>query len=404
MTTTASTATEEKKQEPVPGTGHIGQTFLVGEHVYIRALETSDAKFATWWRDSPFPLSPDRVETIIKEDLPKGKRYALVIMRKSDDLPVGAIWAEYDDVGVTLTPHLGSVFGEYAKPWLREALTMIVPWMVDEQHRPVVHIELPSSESEAIAALEEIGSRVTARFREMLYLNRERQDQVILEHLNRQWVERIGDPNLRELERTGTGEPRPVPAKVTLDGDPPLNAILVGKRVYLRPFEEKDGEVLARVTRQETETFYDTGRRMYSALNMVRWHENHQKKMPPTWVRFAVCLRENDEVIGGVGINGIDRVHRFAESESELLNGAYRGAGYGTEAKHLLLEYVFNTLGLHALKSCVLWDNTRSAAALRKQGYREAGRINWTYTRHGRYSDEVVFDLLAEEWRNLPRE
>jgi RimJ/RimL family protein N-acetyltransferase len=403
-TMSTATATEDKKQEPVPGTGHIGQTFLVGEHVYIRALEADDAKYASWWRDSPFPLSPGRVETLIKEELHKEERRALIVMRKSDDLPVGAIWVHYHPVGVSLKPHLGSAFGEYAKPWLREALTMIVPWIIEEQHRPVAHIELPGNETEAITALEEIGGRITARFREMLYVNRERQDQVVIEYLNRQWVDRIGDPNNRELERTGTGQPRPVPAKVTLDGDPPLNAIMVGPRVYLRPIEEKDGEVLARLTRQETETFHETGRRMYSALNVVHWHEEHQKKMPPTWIRFGVCLRENDEIIGGVGIDGIDRIHRFAESESELLNVAYRGAGYGTEAKHLLLEYAFNTLGLHSLQSYVLWENTRSAAALRKQGYREAGRVNWTHARHGRYNDEVVFDLLADDWRKLPRE
>jgi ribosomal-protein-alanine N-acetyltransferase len=251
--------------------------------------------------------------------------------------------------------------------------------------------------------MESIGARRTARFREMYLLDGARQDQVVIEYLNTQWLARLGDPNAAELERTGTGEPRPVPAKVVLDGDPPLNAVMVGQRVYLRPFEEKDGAILARMTREEPETFFDTGRRLYSAAGISTWHDNLQKKDPPEWLRFAVCLRENDEVIGGVGIDGIHRVHGFAESESELLNAAYRGKGYGTEAKHLLLEYAFDRLGLHSLQSYVLWENTRSAAALRKQGYKEAGRINWGYAWRGRFGSIVVFDLLAAEWRALPR-
>jgi RimJ/RimL family protein N-acetyltransferase len=400
-----TTATEETKSTPVPGTGHEGQTFLVGEHVYIRAIETSDAEYATWWRDSAFPVSPGRVETLIKEEMPKEeRRRVLIVIRKSDDVPVGGIWVDYETVGVTIETTFGNVFGELATPWRVEALTMVVPWLIDEQHRPVAWISLPGNQTAEIAALEGIGARQTARFREMYFLNRERQDQVFLEYLNTQWVARLGDPNENELPRSGTGEARPVPARVELDGDPPLNAVLVGPRVYLRPVEEKDGEVMARLQRQETETFHETGRRMSSAIGLSTWHDGLQKKDPPSWVRFAVCLRENDEFIGAVGIDGIDRIHGYAESESELLNPAYRGQGYGSEAKHLLLEYAFNRLGLHSIQSYVLWQNTRSAAALRKQGYKDAGRWNWDYARNGRFGDVAVFDLLADEWRALPRE
>ncbi|MEJ7837460.1 MAG: GNAT family protein [Thermomicrobiales bacterium] len=399
-----SATTETTKPAPVPGTGHQGQTFLVGDLVYIRAVETSDAEYAMWWRDSPFPLSPARVETLIKEEMPKERRAALMVVRKSDDVPVGALWVTYHSIAVQIDPRFGGVYGDLATPWLCEALTMVVPWLVDEQHRPVVHVRLAGHQTEAIAAIEAIGGRETARFRTTYFLNRERQDQVIVEYRNAQWGDRIGDPNQVELTRTGTGVARPVPARVVLEGDPPLNAVLVGQRVYLRPVEEKDGEAMTKLQRLETETFHDLGRRMSSAIGLTKWHDGLQKKDPPAWVRFAVCLRENDELIGAVGIDGIDRIHGFAESESELLNPAYRGQGYGSEAKHLLFEYAFNHLGLHSLQSFVLWDNTRSAAALRKQGYRDAGRLNWTYVKSGKYGDICVFDLLAEEWRSLPRE
>ena len=55
------------------------------------------------------------------------------------------------------------------------------------------------------------------------------------------------------------------------------------------------------------------------------------------------------------------------------------------------------------VESWVLFPNTRSAAALRKQGYREAGRVNWLYPFEGGLGNFVAFDLLAEEWRAMPR-
>jgi RimJ/RimL family protein N-acetyltransferase len=95
-----------------------------------------------------------------------------------------------------------------------------------------------------------------------------------------------------------------------------------------------------------------------------------------------------------------DWINRTAETASWMLK-EYRGQGYGSEAKHLLLEYAFDRLGLRMLESWVRFENTRSAAALRKQGYREAGAFAWTSYRDARFTSFIVFDLLASEWRDL---
>jgi len=104
-------------------------------------------------------------------------------------------------------------------------------------------------------------------------------------------------------------------------------------------------------------------------------------------------------VIGSNGLAGIDWLNRMAETETEIVRGEYRGGGYGTEAKHLLLEYGFAHLGLHMVWSQAWAFNTRSCEALRKQGYRDAGRLAWTGFKSGEMADDLVFDLLASEWR-----
>ena len=43
--------------------------------------------------------------------------------------------------------------------------------------------------------------------------------------------------------------------------------------------------------------------------------------------------------------------------------------------------------------------NERSAAALRKQGYRDCGFFSWEMMGPGRMNGCYVFDLLAAEWR-----
>jgi RimJ/RimL family protein N-acetyltransferase len=121
----------------------------------------------------------------------------------------------------------------------------------------------------------------------------------------------------------------------------------------------------------------------------------------PHYIFFSVCERGTDTFFGEVGLVHVDFVNRTAETASWLQRPEFRAQGYGSEAKHLLLEYTFDTLGFHMVESCVRFENTRSSAALRKQGYREAGRIGWMSNRDGAFSNFVTFDLLADEWRAL---
>ncbi len=176
------------------------------------------------------------------------------------------------------------------------------------------------------------------------------------------------------------------------------NPIMVGERVYLRPFETADAETLAQITATETDTFMYRGRAPFSPLAYERDIGEAYKGDYPPWIAFVVALRADDRCIGQVGVESIEYLHRTAWTFSELGPAEFRNQGYGTEAKHLLLEYCFDHLHLHILRSTVFETNTRSAAALLKQGYREAGRLHWADVKGGRYRDALMFDLLRDEW------
>lgn len=175
------------------------------------------------------------------------------------------------------------------------------------------------------------------------------------------------------------------------------NPVLHSERVYLRALEVADAETMARFAAEEPDTFMYRGRQPLSPLALELWLTEAYKVQPPAYVDFGVCLREDDQLIGRVGINDLDWINRTGETGS-LLGATFRNAGFGTEAKHLLLEYGFDVLHLHAIMSTVFEANTRSAAALAKQGYRPAGRMRWHDVKDGVYRDMLVFDLLRDEW------
>lgn len=395
------TATETGTKTP----GYAGQTLLVGETIYLRPVEEDDAPFGMSWMDTIFPKSPDRVEKWITEEMKEERRASYyVILRKSDNRPVGSIKTERWQHSVWVTPYADRLFGEEGDRWLVEALGLALPWIIDEQHRAIAHIEdVPANRTVLLDGLRAIGARESGRFREAFRRGDRFIDVVSFEYLNRQWVETLGDPKETAPERTGTGDPRPVSPPVPVEGPLPRNAVRVGERVYLRPMQKADAKVIAEWSRREDDTSWDNGRNLYTTIAVQRWIASLQADEPQEWVRFSVCLRETDEMIGALGLDGIDYRNRRAESESEIFRPEYRGGGYGSEAKHLLFDYAFNTLNLRSLQSWVFFPNTRSAAALRKQGYREAGRMHWLLQGEGHFGSFSTFDLLADEWRAMPR-
>lgn len=176
------------------------------------------------------------------------------------------------------------------------------------------------------------------------------------------------------------------------------NAIMVGERLYLRPLDTGDAAALAAFTASETETFFDIGRYPISPIALEKEIAKLYSHEPAEAIHFAVCLKEDDRFIGYVGIDNIDWVNRVAETISWLGGAENRGKGYGPEAKHLLLEYCFDRIHLHMVYSWVWEPNVRSAAAVRRQGYRDAGRLQTLSLKGGRYRHALMFDLFRDEW------
>jgi RimJ/RimL family protein N-acetyltransferase len=176
------------------------------------------------------------------------------------------------------------------------------------------------------------------------------------------------------------------------------NPLVVGNRLYLRPLEKSDAEVVARHIASEPETFMDRGRVPISPIALEQYIEERYKQQPPENVALAVCLKADDTYIGSVDLFDIDWLNRTAETGAWLDNPEYRNKGYGTEAKMLLLEYAFDHLQLHVLNSYVWEPNWRSAHALSKQGYRPSGRLKWEDVKDGVHRDALLFDVLRDEW------
>lgn len=399
-------ASDEQSHFPSRARGSRRQTFLVGPTIYLRPIELVDAHISAFWKESPFPVPADMLEEKMKESVPgaaaSGSKL-LIACRRADNLPVGSVEVSIEDGRLArLRPHVPAVFGQERMSELTaEMLRLIVPWLIHEHDRMTVTALLPAGDPIISKAARVAGMRIAYRLREALIgPGGARIDQECWQALHPTWLARLGKPP-EAIEGNVPAAVRS-PARSSYRGrtaEPPRNALMVGDRIYLRTIEQADAEEIARWSMRETDTSFDTGRSYRSPISYWHWNRKVAETEPPAWIRFAICLLSDHTVIGANGLAFIDWLHRTAETETEIVRPEYRGGGYGTEAKHLLLEYGFDQIGLHMVRSMAWAFNTRSCEALRKQGYRDAGRLAWTGIKSGDFADDLVFDLLASEWR-----
>jgi RimJ/RimL family protein N-acetyltransferase len=89
--------------------------------------------------------------------------------------------------------------------------------------------------------------------------------------------------------------------------------------------------------------------------------------------------------------------HRCSELGIDIKR-EYQGQGYGTEAIRWVLDWAFNSAGLHRVELNVLGWNPRAARIYEILGFREEGRRRDCLFRDGRWWDEVHMGLLRGEW------
>lgn len=171
---------------------------------------------------------------------------------------------------------------------------------------------------------------------------------------------------------------------------------LRGERVWLRPVQRSDAVALATASHVEIEAGFQADVRVpMSILSFESWIAGIGKDE----IVFAVCRTGEDRCIGTMSIRDIDRVNQTAETGSGMLDAGDRGHGLGTEAKRLLLQYAFEELGLHAVRSSVFEGNGRSIRALEKQGYRLAGRLTGNMLAVGGViGDTLLYDMIRDDW------
>ncbi len=174
---------------------------------------------------------------------------------------------------------------------------------------------------------------------------------------------------------------------------------LRGKRTTLRPISQTDAPLLIEWN-NDPETRKYLGRNFpLSELDEKAWIEKVSivSKHPSDIVLIVESL-DTKEAVGIIGLHSIDWVNRNATTGTMLGTG-HRSKGLATDAKMALLEYAFETLGMHKITSRAFSANVKSIEYSKRCGYEVVTILKDDIFREGTWQDVTLLACFYDEWK-----
>jgi len=178
----------------------------------------------------------------------------------------------------------------------------------------------------------------------------------------------------------------------------PSEAFLRGRRVRLRPLERAD---LPRYQELFSEPEISL---LYGGLgvpeNLAKLQRRYDAGEYDTTDRFVLLVIEAEgTLIGAMQLRNTENLPSRAATFGIIIGDpAYLDRGYGTEASTLLLDYAFAVLGYHKINLDLFEYNARALAMYEKLGFVVEGRRRENHWSRGRFWDDILMGITAEEW------
>lgn len=177
---------------------------------------------------------------------------------------------------------------------------------------------------------------------------------------------------------------------------------LRGTRVYLRPIEPEDAELVHRWY-EDSRVAELMGDPPTSLAQRRLRYEKSAGDDRHDFFRFLICRLDDDRPIGRTDLFDIDRDNGSAAFGITIGEPDLWSQGYGSDAVNALVDFAFGQLRMERVWLDTDDHNHRAQAAYRKAGFSVEGRLRHAWFQNGAWSDDIRMSLLRDEWSALPR-
>jgi RimJ/RimL family protein N-acetyltransferase len=171
---------------------------------------------------------------------------------------------------------------------------------------------------------------------------------------------------------------------------------LAGNLVRLRSVEPSDYALLAEwYNNSEVMRYWGLPGYTVSIAEVARREEEQAARQNSR--KYIVETLES-RAIGQIDYYELDWRVRSASVSIMIAEPDFWGGGFGTDAMHTLLRYLFRQLGLHRVSLNVHESNERARHSYAKNGFREEGVMrDWAFF-DGHWENGILMSVLESEF------
>jgi len=173
---------------------------------------------------------------------------------------------------------------------------------------------------------------------------------------------------------------------------------LRGRQVVLRELRASDAPSLfALLTTEEVSRFISPPPSTVEGFErFISW--TLRQRAAGTYACFAVTVVGYDTAIGIFQVRSMEPGFESAEW-GFAIGSAFWGTGLFQEGAGLVLDFAFDTVGVHRLEARAAVKNGRGNGALQKLGAVQECRLRNSFLKDGQYIDQVLYAMLDTDWR-----
>ena len=174
--------------------------------------------------------------------------------------------------------------------------------------------------------------------------------------------------------------------------------VMAGSMVTLRDLRLSDAPtLLAMLSTEEVARFISPPPTTVEGFKrFIAW--THRERAAGNYVCFGVVPHGMDTAVGIFQIRQLEP--GFATAEwGFAIGSAYWGTGIFIDAAKRAVDFAFESIGVHRLEARAAVANGRGNGALRKMGAVQEGVLRKSFLRDGQYHDQILWTILAEDWR-----
>jgi RimJ/RimL family protein N-acetyltransferase len=170
--------------------------------------------------------------------------------------------------------------------------------------------------------------------------------------------------------------------------------VITGRKVFLRPVEDGDVELIHRWMNSSAVWRGMDYERPFSMADVTEDVERSRADGHP----FTIVA--GGRPVGRIGLNAFRRRDRIAALYMYIGEEDAQGHGFATDAVMTLLGYAFDRMDLARVELWALGDNEPALAVYRACGFIEEARLPERSWKEGGWVDRVVMSVTRDRFAN----